>query len=103
MTLMTAGFSEAARNADRVQDALIKLLWLERAKQRALQAPAASGDGVRPLFTGVDVGAGQAETVAYVCEFSNGRCRIVAMGAWRGEDTRGQVPAFLGQFGDPCS
>ncbi len=87
-----------ARFPDQAQNALIKLAWLERAKRRALQAPATSGAGGGPLFAGVDVGAGQAETVAYACEFANGRWRILAMGAWRGEDTRGQVVAFLNEF-----
>jgi hypothetical protein len=84
-----------ARFPDQAEDALIKLNWLERAKQRTLEDPSA---GNAPLFAGVDVGGGQAETVVYVCEFSNGRPRIVAMGAWRGPDTRGQVVRFLNEF-----
>jgi hypothetical protein len=40
---------------------------------------------------GVDVGGGKPETVAYVCECKQGQYKIIRMGAWRGEDTRGQV------------
>jgi hypothetical protein len=36
--------------------------------------------------------------VAYVCESNHDRRRIVGMGAWRGEDTRGQVVNFLNEF-----
>jgi hypothetical protein len=50
------------------------------------------------LFVGVDVGGGQAETVAYVCECNHEKRKIVAMGAWRGEDTRGRVVSFLSEF-----
>lgn len=79
-------------------NALFQLLWLERAKQRALEALAPDAPKNLPLFAGVDVGGGTSETVAYVCEFREGRLRIVAMGAWRGQDTRGQVVRFLSQF-----
>jgi phage terminase large subunit len=51
-----------------------------------------------PLFAGVDVGGGEAETVVYVCESTHEWRGIVAMGTWRGEDTRGQVVKFLNQF-----
>jgi len=34
-----------------------------------------------------------------MCERKRGLCRIVAMGAWRGEDTRGQLVEFLNRFG----
>jgi phage terminase large subunit len=86
-----------ARFPDQPQNALIKMVWLERAKTRASQNPVddtASG----PLVAGVDVGAGEAETVVYVCEYGSDRRRIIRMGAWRGEDTRGQVVAFLNEF-----
>jgi hypothetical protein len=84
-----------ARFPDQAQNALIKLSWLERARRRAeIQV---SDDGLR-LVAGVDVGGGEAETVVYVCERKRDLCRIVAMGAWRGEDTRGQVVGFLNRF-----
>jgi hypothetical protein len=86
-----------ARFPDQAQDALIKLTWLERAKQRTLKEPAGAA-GNLPLFAGVDVGGGQAETVVYICERRENRWRIVAMRAWLGEDTRGQVVAFLSEF-----
>ncbi len=79
-----------ARFPDQAQNALIKLVWLERAKQRALLKPIGDDD-TSPLVAGIDVGGGEAETVAYVCEYNYDRRRIIAMGAWRGEDTRGQV------------
>jgi phage terminase large subunit len=81
---------------DQAQNALIKMAWLERAKQRVLQSPVDTRSA--PLFAGVDVGGGAAETVVYVCESTHDRRGIVAMGAWRGEDTRGQVVNFLKQF-----
>jgi hypothetical protein len=80
------------------EDALFKMIWLERARQRAIEAPRKGSPTNLPLFAGVDVGGGTAETVAYVCEFREGRMEIVAMGAWRGQDTRGQVVRFLSQF-----
>jgi phage terminase large subunit len=86
-----------ARFPDQAQNALIKMIWLEQAKQRALQDPV--GDpGSGPLVAGVDVGGGEAETVVYVCECKHNLRKIIAMGAWRGEDTRGQVVSFLNQF-----
>jgi hypothetical protein len=54
-----------ARFPDQAQNALIKMVWLERAKQRALQNPVDTGSA--PLVAGVDVGGGEAETVVYVC------------------------------------
>jgi len=81
---------------DQAQNALIRMVWLERAKRRALQNPV-PGEST-PLFAGVDVGGGEAETVAYVCESNHDRRRIIAMGAWRGEDTRGLVVQFLNEF-----
>jgi hypothetical protein len=85
-------------SAAQAQDALIKMIWLERAKQRAIETPATGCPTNLPLFAGVDVGGGTAETVAYVCEFREGRIRIVGVGAWRGQDTRGQAVGFLNQF-----
>jgi hypothetical protein len=78
------------------QNALIKLLWLERAKQRAL-ASQVNEARRRRLVAGVDVGGGEAETVAYVCDYKRGSSKIIALGAWLGEDTRGQVVKFLDQ------
>lgn len=69
-----------ARFPDQAQNALIKLVWLERAKQRALLKPIGDDD-TSPLVAGVDVGGGEAETVAYVCEYNYDRRRIIAMGA----------------------
>ena len=75
------------------QDALIKLSWLERAKRRALEVPV-QNTGQR-LIAGVDVGGVNSETVVYVCEVANGKQKVLKFGAWRGEDTRGRVVAFL--------
>jgi len=86
-----------ARFPDQAQNALFRMRWLERARQRALQN-GTTGTGLGSLLAGVDVGGGEAETVVYVAE-SNGDCwKIVRMGAWRGEDTRGQVVGFLNEF-----
>ena len=86
-----------ARFPDQAQNALFRMNWLERARQRALQNPITEA-GSGALVAGVDVGGGEAETVVYVCE-SNGDCwKIVRMGAWQGEDTRGQVVSFLNEF-----
>jgi hypothetical protein len=85
-----------ARFPDQAQNALFRMRWLERARQRALQKGTTAGSG--SLVAGVDVGGGEAETVVYVAE-SNGDCwKIIRMGAWRGEDTRGQVVGFLNEF-----
>ena len=86
-----------ARFPDQAQNALIKLVWLERAQQRALRNPI-SDTGSGPLVAGVDVGGGEAETVVYVCECTHDQRRIIRMGAWRGEDTRGQAVNFLNEF-----
>lgn len=72
---------------DQAQNALIKMAWLERAKQRVLQSPVDTRS--TPLFAGVDVGGGVAETVVYVCECTRDRCRIIAMAAFRTADDRG--------------
>jgi phage terminase large subunit len=86
-----------ARFPDQAQNALFKMNWLERAKRNALESPI-SDSGAGPLVAGVDVGGGQAETVAYVAECKHDRRRIIRMGAWRGEDTRGQVVDFLNGY-----
>jgi hypothetical protein len=44
------------------------------------------------------VGGGEAETVVYICESKPHDCKIIAMGAWRGEDTRGEVVRFLARY-----
>jgi hypothetical protein len=89
-----------ARFPDQAQNALIKMVWLERAKQRALENPVADA-GSGPLVAGVDVGGGEAETVVYVCQCRRDQHKIIALGAWRGEDTRGQVVNFLNQYCTP--
>jgi hypothetical protein len=86
-----------ARFPDQAQNALFRMRWLERARQRALEN-AITNTGSGSLVAGVDVGGGAAETVVYVGE-SDGDCwKIIRMGAWRGEDTRGQVVGFLNEF-----
>jgi phage terminase large subunit len=86
-----------ARFPDQAQNALIKMIWLEKAKQRAFENPVCDA-GSGPLVAGVDVGGGEAETVVYVCECRHDLRRIICMNAWRGEDTRGQVVNMLNQF-----
>jgi len=88
-----------ARFPEQAQNALIRMAWLERARERA-RAHAGTDTGSRPrsLVAGVDVGGGEAETVVYVCECRRDRRRIIALGAWRGEDTRGPVVKFLNEF-----
>ena len=68
-----------------------------RAKQRSIETPASNVPTNLPLFAGVDVGGGTAETVIYMCEFREGRIRIIGMDAWRGQ-IRGQAVRFLSQF-----
>ena len=80
------------------EDALFRMIWLERAKQRSIEAPIPAAPTNLPLFAGVDVGGGTAETAIYVCEFREGRIRIIGLDAWRGQDTRGQAVRFLSQF-----
>ncbi len=79
------------------EKALFRMSWLERAKQLALENPVVD-DGSSSLVAGVDVGGGESETVVYVCEYTHGRARIISMGAWRGEDTRGRVVELLNRF-----
>jgi hypothetical protein len=50
------------------------------------------------LIAGVDVGGGQAETVVFVCETKGRTRRIIKMGAWRADDTRGPVVRFLAPY-----
>ena len=52
------------------------------------------------LIAGVDVGVGEAETVVYLCELSKPNPKVLRLGAWRGQDTRGQVVAFLKPYCD---
>lgn len=86
-----------ARFPDQAEGALIKLAWLERARQRAARPPVID-DGKSPLVAGVDVGGGESETVVYICVCGHEQRRIIAMGAWRGEDTRGPVVNLLDQY-----
>ena len=51
-------------------------------------------------MAGVDVGGGRAETVVYLCEVTSKIKRIVKMGAWCAQDTRGQVVEFLAPYRD---
>jgi phage terminase large subunit len=83
---------------DQAQNALVKLRWLERAKERALRTP--MQDEAASLVAGVDVGGGAAETVVYVCGSKPHDFKIIAIGAWRCEDTRGAVVRFLAQYRD---
>ena len=85
-----------ARFPDQAQNALIKMVWLERAKERVLRTPVQ--DKAASLVAGVDVGGGEAETVVYVCESKPHDFKIIAMGAWRCEDTRGDVVRFLASY-----
>jgi phage terminase large subunit len=86
-----------ARFPDQAQNALVKLAWLERAKQRAIENSVGDTRSV-PLVAGVDVGGGDSETVVYICESTHQKRKIIRMGAWRGEDTRGAVVKFLNEF-----
>lgn len=82
---------------DQAQNALIRLSWLERAKRRAEETPVKDAGG--RLIAGVDVGGGEAETVVYLCELSTpNHPKVLKLGAWRGEDTRGRVVAFLDPY-----
>jgi hypothetical protein len=82
--------------SDQAQNALIKLDWLERALERSLANPVE--DDAPSLIAGVDVGDGEAETVVYLCASKPGQHKIIKMGAWRGEDTRGEVVRFLAPY-----
>jgi hypothetical protein len=73
-------------------NALIRLSWLERARD-VPEKLARMNNG--RLVAGVDVGGGRSETVVYLCETTLAGHKIVGLGAWRGEDTRGEVLAFL--------
>ncbi len=91
LSRVLAQFPEQAENA------LFRLRWLENAKHRALEKPV-EDNGLSPLFAGVDVGGGEAETVIYIGESKHDLRRIIAMAAWRGADTRGNAVDFLNQF-----
>jgi hypothetical protein len=82
--------------SDQAQNALIKLSWLERALERGSANPVE--DDAPSLIAGVDVGGGEAETVVYLCASKPGQHKIIKMGAWRGEDTRGEVVRFLAPY-----
>ena len=83
--------------ADQAQNALFKLAWLERVKERAIRKPM-EDSGAKQLVAGVDVGGGQAETVVYIGEWGYRQHKIIKMGAWRGLDTRGEVLRFLESY-----
>jgi len=55
------------------------------------------------LVAGVDVGGGDSETVVYLCELRPHKHKIIRMGAWRGEDTRGEVARFLAPYRERLS
>ncbi len=82
---------------DQAQNALIKLAWLERAKDRSLRGPVPDRAS-SSLVAGIDVGVGEAETVVYVCESKPHDFRIIALGAWRCADSRGEVVRFLAPY-----
>ena len=86
-----------AQFPDQAQNALIKLIWLEHAKEKAVSSPV-EDTGSSRLVAGVDVGGGEAETVVYICGYRPGQLKIVGLGAWRGEDTRGEVVRFLEKY-----
>lgn len=86
-----------AQFPDQSQNSLIKLRWLERARQREQNCHYADA-GSSPLVAGVDVGGGEAETAVYICDCRYERTTIIDMRAWRGEDTRGQVVEFLNTY-----
>src|SRR5271163_3593489 len=65
---------------------------------QAQHRPSKRGNSSASLVAGVDVGGGESETVVYICECRRDRRRIIAMGAWRGTDTRGGVVNFLNQY-----
>jgi len=73
-------------------NALFKLRWLERSKERHLKQPTVDSGG--KLVAGIDVGGGAAETVVYLCELSGGK-KILRYGAWRAADTLDLVARFL--------
>jgi hypothetical protein len=81
---------------DQAQNALIKLAWLERALERARANPVEDDDTT--LVAGVDPGGGESETAAYICATKKGQHKIIAMGAWRSPDTRGDVVRFLAPY-----
>jgi hypothetical protein len=78
---------------DQANNALIRMPWLERARNRAIRNPVSDPGG--PLIAGVDVGGGEAETVVYLCTTGPRRYSLIGFRAWRAEDTRGEVVQFL--------
>jgi phage terminase large subunit len=83
---------------DQAENAIVKLAWLERARERARRNPVE--DTGSPLIAGVDVGGGEAETVVCLVELSKPNPKVLKFEAWRGQDTRGQVVAFLRPYRD---
>lgn len=50
------------------------------------------------MIAGVDVGGGDAETVAYLCQVTPTRKMILKFGAWRAQDTLDDVARFLDPY-----
>jgi hypothetical protein len=86
---------------DQAQNALIKLLWLERARLRTV--PHTGNQSGASLVAGVDVGGGQSETVVYICESKPHHHRVINFGARLGSDTRGEVIRFLEPYREQLS
>ena len=77
------------------QNSLVKLIWLERAKDRAEKQPVK--DTGERLVAGVDVGGGEAETVVYLCQNTSTK-KVLKFGAWRARDTLDEVARFLDPY-----
>jgi hypothetical protein len=77
------------------QNSLMKLIWLERAKDRAEKTPVR--DTGERLVAGVDVGGGEAETVVYLCQNTSTK-KVLKFGAWRARDTLDEVARFLDPY-----
>ena len=75
--------------------------WLENAQQRAERSSVRDTGG--RVVAGVDVGGGEAETVVCLCELGKPNPKVIKFGAWRGQDTRGQVVNFLTPYRDRLS
>jgi hypothetical protein len=86
---------------DQAQNALIKLLRLERARLRTV--PHTGNHSGASLVAGVDVGGGQSETVVYICESKPRHHRVINFGARLGSDTRGEVIRFLEPYREQLS
>ena len=76
-----------ARFPDQAQDALIKLAWLERARQRTMQSPA-TYTGSASLVAGVDVGGGGPRP-----SFTSVNADTTSAGSLRWAHGAAQIPA----------